>query len=152
MIGPSAFEPVTSDRTPGTGHGGCGAALEFSTMTPTRKRPCRREDDPHAARRGAAAGVGVKRRRFRKWWSDRARSIRPRTPRDRNAGRTRPPRTEQAPRLFGPAGLKVGFQQREVDQVMLRAATADALVFGGERGKHFYRREKISTLERRDAT
>jgi hypothetical protein len=73
-------------------------------------------------------------------------------PRDRNAGSTRPPRTEQAPRLFGPVGLKEGFQQCEFDQVVLRAAAANALVFGGERGKHFYRREKIPALERREAT
>jgi len=69
-------------------------------------------------------------------------SIRVRKPRDRNAGGTRAPRIEQAPRLFGPVGLEVGFQQREFDHVVLRAAAANALVFGGERGKYFYCREK----------
>ena len=73
-------------------------------------------------------------------------------PRDRNAGRTRSPNAEQALRFFGSAGLKVRLQQREFDQVMLRAAAANALVFGGERGKHFYRREKIPALERREST
>jgi hypothetical protein len=29
---------------------------------------------------------------------------------------------------------------------VLRATAANALVFGGERGKHFYRREKIAAL------
>ena len=73
-------------------------------------------------------------------------------PRDRNAGRTRSPSAEQALRFFGSAGLKVRLQQREFDQVMLRAAAANALVFDGERGKNFERREKIPTLERRKAT
>jgi hypothetical protein len=31
---------------------------------------------------------------------------------------------------------------------VLRATAANAFVFGGERGKHFYRREKIPALER----
>ena len=78
--------------------------------------------------------------------------MRRRKPCDRNAEGTRPPRAEQAPRFFGPAGLNEGFQQREFDQVVLRAAAANALVFDGERGKNFYRREKIPTLERREAT
>jgi 2-keto-4-pentenoate hydratase/2-oxohepta-3-ene-1,7-dioic acid hydratase in catechol pathway len=56
--------------------------------------------------------------------------MRRRKPRDRNAGSIRSPRTEQAPRLFGPVGLKKGFQQCEFDQVVLRAAAANALVFG----------------------
>ena len=75
-----------------------------------------------------------------------------RKPRDRNAGSTRPPRIEQAPRLFGPAGLNEGLQQCEFDQVVLCAAAANAFVFGGERGKTFYRRAKIPALERREAT
>jgi hypothetical protein len=78
--------------------------------------------------------------------------MRRRKPRDRNAGSTGPPRAEEAPRLFGPVGLKEGFQQCEFDQVVLRAAAANALVFGGERGKNFDRREKIPALERREAT
>ena len=71
-------------------------------------------------------------------------------PRDRNAGRTRSPSAEQALRFFGSAGLKVRLQQREFDQVMLRAAAANALVFGGERGEHLDRRRKIAALERRE--
>ena len=78
-------------------------------------------------------------------------SLRRGEPRDRNAGSTRSPSAEQALRLFGSVGLKVGLQQRELDQVVLRAAAADALVFGSERGEHLGRREKIPALERREA-
>jgi len=87
-----------------------------------------------------------------KWYPRTARSVRRRKTCDWNAGSTRPPRTEQAPRLFGPAGLNEGFQQCELDQVVLRSAAANELVFGGEWGKNFDRREKIPALERREAT
>ena len=76
-------------------------------------------------------------------------SLRRGEPRDRNAGSTRSPSAEQALRLFGSVGLKVGLQQRELDQVVLRAAAANALVFGSERGERLDRREKIPALERR---
>jgi hypothetical protein len=66
------------------------------------------------------------------------------------AGPTRSPSAEQALRFFGSAG-KVRLQQREFDRIMLRAAAANALVFGGERGKHLDRRRKIAALERREA-
>src|ERR1700719_2136519 len=49
-------------------------------------------------------------------------SLRRGEPRDRNAGSTRSPSAEQALRLFGSVGLQVGLQQRELDQVVLRAA------------------------------
>jgi len=78
-------------------------------------------------------------------------SLRRGEPRDRNGGSTRSPSAEQALRLFGSVGLKVGLQQRELDQVVLRAAAANALVFGSERGEHPGRREKIPALERREA-
>src|SRR5258708_28240167 len=82
-------------------------------------------------------------RRIRRRRSKRARSLRRGGPRDRNAGSTRSPSAEQALRLFSSVGLKVGLQQRELDQVVLRAAAANALVFGSERRKHLDPREKI---------
>jgi hypothetical protein len=54
-------------------------------------------------------------------------------------------------RVFGSVGLKAGLQQSELDQVVLRAAAANALVFGSERGEHLDRSEKIPALERREA-
>src|SRR5580704_14368306 len=39
-----------------------------------------------------------------------------------NAGSSRPPRTEQPARLLWPIGVEIGLQQRELDQVVLRAA------------------------------
>jgi hypothetical protein len=80
-----------------------------------------------------------------------ARSMRRGKPRERNAGRTRSPSAEQALRFFGSASLKIRFQQREFDQVMLRAAAANALGFGGKRGQHINRRRKMAALERREA-
>ena len=64
-----------------------------------------------------------------------------------NAGSTRSPSAEQALRLFGSVGLKVGLQQRELD----RAARGcpNALVFGSKRGEHLDRREKIPALASR---
>ena len=72
-------------------------------------------------------------------------------PRDRNAGSTRAPRAEQTPSFLKPIGRGIGPQQAELDQVVLRAAAANALVFGGERGKRLDRRAKIPALERREA-
>ena len=51
---------------------------------------------------------------------------------DRNAGSARPSRTEQALCLLQPVGFDIGFQQRELDEVVLRAAAANAFAFSGE--------------------
>ena len=53
------------------------------------------------------------------------------------------------PRLLQPVGIEIGLQQRELDQVVLRAAAADAFVFAGERGEHLDRGGKIPAFERR---
>src|SRR5580700_1739784 len=74
-----------------------------------------------------------------------------RDPRDGNAGSTRSPRAEQMPSFLQPAGVEIGLQQRELDQVVLRAAAANAFAFPGERGKCLDRSGKIPALERRKA-
>jgi hypothetical protein len=51
--------------------------------------------------------------------------------RDGNAGSTRSPRAEKAPRLLQPVGVEIGLQQRELDQIVLRAAAAYSFVFPG---------------------
>ncbi len=50
-------------------------------------------------------------------------------PRDGGAGSTRPPCAEQVACLVGPAGIEARLQQRKFDQIVLRAAAADAFVF-----------------------
>src|SRR2546430_4023723 len=62
-------------------------------------------------------------------------SMHRRDPRDGNAGSTRSPRAEQMPCFLQPAGVEIGLQQGELDQVVLRAAAANAFVFPVERGK-----------------
>jgi hypothetical protein len=49
-----------------------------------------------------------------------------RNTRDSNSGSARPPRAEQPLRLLHPAGFEIGLQQGELDQVVLRAAAANA--------------------------
>ena len=55
------------------------------------------------------------------------------------------------PCVLQPVGLEIGLQQRELDQVVLRAAASNALAFRGKRGKHLDRRGKIPAFERREA-
>jgi hypothetical protein len=74
-----------------------------------------------------------------------------RSPRHRNAGSARPSCTYQTPCFFQPIGTEIGPQQRELDQVVLRAATANAFVFSCERGERLDRRRKIPVFERREA-
>jgi hypothetical protein len=56
-----------------------------------------------------------------------------RHPHDGNAGSTRPPQAEQTPRFLQTIGVDIGPQQCELDQIVLRAATAYAFVLAGER-------------------
>ena len=72
--------------------------------------------------------------------------------RTRDAGSTRPSRAEQMPRFLQSIGAEIGPQQSELDQVVLRAATANALVFPYQWRKHLYRAGKISAFERREST
>ena len=71
---------------------------------------------------------------------------------DRNAGSTGSPRAEQTPSLLQPVGLEIGLQQSELDQVVLRAAAANAFAFTGERGEGIDRRRKIPAFKCREAT
>ena len=71
---------------------------------------------------------------------------------DRNARGTRPARTEQTARFLQAIGVDVGPQQGELDQIVLRTATADAFVIPGERRKRLDRAGKIAVFERREAT
>ncbi len=48
----------------------------------------------------------------------------------------RSPRAKQVPCLLQPIDLEIGLQQGELDHVVLRAATAYALAFLGQRCKH----------------
>jgi len=77
--------------------------------------------------------------------------MRRRNPHDWNAGRTRPPHAEQTPRFLQPIGVDIGLQQCELDQIVLRAATANAFVFPRERRRRLDRAGKIPVFERREA-
>src|SRR5258708_2110972 len=55
------------------------------------------------------------------------------------------------PRLAQPIDTEVGPQQSELDQVVLRAATANAFVFPRERRKRLDRTGKIPAFERRES-
>ena len=68
-----------------------------------------------------------------------------------NAGSSRPPRTEQPARLLWPIGVEIGLQQRELDQVVLRAAAANAFASPRERCQRLDRDGKVSAFERREA-
>ena len=57
----------------------------------------------------------------------------------------------QATRIVPAVHVEIGLQQRELDEVVLRAAASNALAFRGERGKHLDRRGKIPAFERREA-
>ena len=70
---------------------------------------------------------------------------------DRDAHGTRPPGSEQTARFLQAIGINAGTQQGEVDQVVLRAAAADALVIPGERRKRRDRARKIAVFEGREA-
>ena len=70
---------------------------------------------------------------------------------DGNAGSTRPPHAKQTPRFLQPIGVDIGLQQCELDQIVLRAATANAFVFPRERRKRLDRAGKILAFERRAA-
>jgi hypothetical protein len=52
---------------------------------------------------------------------------------DWNAGSIRPSHAEQMPRFLQPIGIDIGLQQCELDQIVLRTATANAFVFPGDR-------------------
>jgi hypothetical protein len=78
-------------------------------------------------------------------------SVHRRSPRDRNAGSARPSCPYQAPRFLQPIGAEIGPQQRELDQIVLRAATPDAFVFSCERAERLDRRRKIPVFDRREA-
>src|SRR5262249_26041396 len=75
----------------------------------------------------------------------------PFNPRNRNAGRVRPTLFEQTPRLLLLIGFQAGSQQGELDQVVLRPATANALVLTRERGQCLDRRGEVLPLECREA-
>src|SRR5437879_536835 len=68
-----------------------------------------------------------------------------------NSGSARPLRAEQTPRFLRPIGLDIGLQQGELDQIVLRTAAANALVFPSERRERLDRAGKISALEGREA-
>ena len=65
-----------------------------------------------------------------------------RKPRDRNAGSAQPACTYQTPCFFEPIGVDIGLQQCELDQIVLRSATANAFIFPCERGERLDRAEK----------
>src|SRR5262245_9990828 len=67
---------------------------------------------------------------------------------DGNSGSPWPPCAEQALGVVRPVGREAGPQQREVDQVVLRAAAADALVLARERRQRLDRRGIVATFER----
>src|SRR3954452_10408975 len=73
-----------------------------------------------------------------------------RNPYDGNAESTRPPDAEQMPRFVQPIGVDIGPQQCEFDQIVLRAATADALVFPRERRKRLDCVGKLPAFKRRE--
>src|ERR1700730_12180248 len=75
-------------------------------------------------------------------------SMHRRNPHDGNAGSTRPPHSEETPRFLRPIGVDTGLQQCELNQIVLRAATANAFVFPYERRKRIDRAGKIPALER----
>src|SRR5690348_10010801 len=64
-----------------------------------------------------------------------------------NARGTGSPRGEQALGFLRPAGVEIGLQQSELDQVVLGAAAADAFVLPGERGEGVDRSGKIAAFE-----
>jgi hypothetical protein len=68
---------------------------------------------------------------------------------DGDAGSTRPPHAKQIPRFAQPIGAEVGSQQSELDQVVLRAAAANAFVLPGKGAKRLDRRGKIPAFVRR---
>ena len=74
-----------------------------------------------------------------------------REPCDGNTGRAPPPHAKQTPRLLQPIGVDIGLQQRELDQVVLRATTANAFVLPLERRKRLDRARKIPAFERHEA-
>jgi len=55
-------------------------------------------------------------------------------------GSARPPRAEQTLRFLQPIDVDIGVQQCELDQIVLRAATANAFVLRCERGERLDRR------------
>src|SRR6476661_6649322 len=71
--------------------------------------------------------------------------------RDGNAGSARPPRGEQFARLVRTLGAEASAQKREFDQVVLRAAPANAFVLARERCKRLDRSGKILAFEGREA-
>jgi hypothetical protein len=72
-------------------------------------------------------------------------------PHDRDPGGTRPPSAEETPSFLQPTGLDIGLQQCELDQVVLRAAAANAFVSPRERCQRLNRDGKVSAFERREA-
>src|SRR5262245_59516850 len=81
-----------------------------------------------------------------RWW---ARSMHRRNSQDGNTRSTRPSHAEETPCVLQPICTEVGPQQSELDQIVLRATAANALVFSGERRKRPDRSVKIPELERR---
>jgi hypothetical protein len=62
-----------------------------------------------------------------------------------------PPDAEQSPRFLQPIGPDIGLQQREFDQIVLRAATANPFVLPRQRRQRFERAGKIAAFEGREA-
>jgi hypothetical protein len=75
----------------------------------------------------------------------------PRDPHDGNPGSAWPPLAEQSPRFLQPIGVDIGLQQGKLDQIVLCAAPANALVFAGEWRQCFNRAGRIPALECRQA-
>ena len=75
----------------------------------------------------------------------------PRDPHDGNPASAWPPLAEQSPRFLQPTGVDIGLHQGKLDQIVLCAAAANALVFAGEWRQCFNRAGRIPALECRQA-
>src|SRR5215470_1721532 len=77
-----------------------------------------------------------------------ARSMHRRNAQHGNTRSTRPSHAEETPCVLQPIGTEVGPQQSELDQIVLRATAANALVFPRERRKRPDCTGKIPELKR----
>lgn len=66
---------------------------------------------------------------------------------DGNAASARPSRTQYFPCLLEPTRVEACFQQCELDQIVLRAAAANALILSSERPQNCNRLSKVAMLE-----
>src|SRR5215467_9528825 len=74
-----------------------------------------------------------------------------RDPRNRNIGSAWAACAQQPLGLFQTTGAEIGFQQGELNQIVLRTTAADALVLTGKGRQRLYRRGEIPPLERGEA-